>query len=268
MANIESGIYDIGYLDRMADRSSIIHKLDARAKVLTTIFFVIMVVSTDKYEIAGLVPFIIMPIILISLAGFSYSYFLHKLVLVSPFVLFVAIFNPYFDRVPLCNLGPITVSGGWVSFVSILLRFSLTVTAALVLIASTGFPQVCRALEQMGVPRVFTVQLLFLYRYIFVLMEEGVRMIRSHNLRSFGRKIQYSVYKHLAGNLLLRTIDRANRIHMAMLCRGFDGEIRTLHTNKFEKKDLIFVIATCSLLTIFRFVNLPQLGGTLFLRLF
>ncbi|MDH3347613.1 MAG: cobalt ECF transporter T component CbiQ [Desulfobulbaceae bacterium] len=268
MANIENGICDIGCLDRMADHNSIIHKLDARSKVLTTILFIIMVVSTNKYEIAGLVPFTLMPIILIALADFPFSFFLHKLILVSPFVLFVAIFNPFFDQAPLCKLGHFTISGGWVSFLSIILRFCLTVTAALVLIASTGFPQVCRALEQLGVPKVFTIQLLFLYRYIFVLLEEGTRMIRSHNLRSFGRKIHLRVYKHLAGNLLLRTLDRANRIHMAMLCRGFDGEIRSLNTDKFNRSDYIFTITTCSLVVIFRLVNLPQFAGTLFIRLF
>ena len=73
---------------------------------------------------------------------------------------------------------------GWISFASILLRFTLTVTAALTLIATTSFTGICMALEKMGCPRVFALQLLFLYRYLFVLVDEASRLIRARALRT------------------------------------------------------------------------------------
>ena len=65
----------------------------------------------------------------------------------------ITIFNPLFDQQTLLQLGPLAISGGWVSFVSILLRFALTVFAALILIATTSFTGVCMALERLGAPR-------------------------------------------------------------------------------------------------------------------
>ena len=54
-------------------------------------------------------------------------------------------------------------------------------------------------------------------------------MIRAHALRSFGhRRPRYRVFLQLLGNLLIRTIDRAERIHLAMLSRAFNGEIKVV----------------------------------------
>ena len=62
--------------------------------------------------------------------------------------------------------------------------------AALILIALTGFNAVCRALTRLGVPRLFVVQLLLFYRYIFVLVDEAERMEMARSLRSFDSQIQ------------------------------------------------------------------------------
>ena len=119
---------------------------------------------------------------------------------------------------------------GWVSYVSIMLRFMLTTAAALVLICTTGMNSVCMAIERLGAPDVFATQLLFLYRYIFVLAEEVLTMSRARSLRSFGsRGMGFRVYGQILGQLLLRTYARAQRIYNAMLCRGFDGHVRTAH---------------------------------------
>ena len=73
----------------------------------------------------------------------------------------------------------------------------------------------------------FATQLLLLYRYIFVLGEEALRMTRARSLRSFGRRgMGLRVYAQMLGQLLLRTYARAQRVYLAMLCRGFDGQVR------------------------------------------
>jgi cobalt/nickel transport system permease protein len=174
----------------------------------------------------------------------------------------VGIFNPVFDRAQLLEIGGVGISGGWVSFASILLRFSLTVSAALALIGVTGFATVCMALGRMGLPRAFSIQLLFLYRYLFVLTEEGLRMSRARSLRSFkGRGLGFAVYGSMLGQLLLRTMDRAQRIHRAMLCRGFDGELRLSRNLAFTARDLAFVAGWLAYFALVRSVNLPQLLG-------
>lgn len=265
MARIETALFDIGRLDVLSNQTSPVHRLDPRVKLLTTAAFVVTVVSFGKYEVGALIPLILFPVALISAGNLPAGYLLKKMLLVAPFAFVVAVFNPLFDRAVLVHLGPLAVSGGWVSFVSIMLRFGLTVSAALILIASTGFVGVCMALEKVGAPRIFAVQLLFLYRYIFVLIEEAARMTRARGLRSFnGRGKGMKVFGYMIGQLLLRTLDRAQRVHRAMVCRGFDGEIRLLRPLKIGGAEVRFFLFWCGFFLLVRFYNLPQLLGGFF----
>ena len=82
-----------------------------------------------------------------------------------------------------------------------MLRFLLTASAALVLTATTSFNGVCLALERLRVPDVFVTQLLLLYRYIFVLADEALRMARARSLRAVGRRgMGLRVYAQILGS--------------------------------------------------------------------
>lgn len=262
MANIESAFVDLGLLGALAGRDSIVHRLDPRVKVLTAAVFVLCVVSFDKYVIAAMLPFALFLSLILGLAGIPARFVLKRLALVAPFAVLLGLFNPFFDRQILLHLGPVGVSGGWVSFLSILLRFGLTVGAMLTLIAVTGFNGVCMAMEKMGMPKIFAVQLLLLYRYIFVLADEGQRIHRARALRSFdGRGTGITTYGHLIGGLLLRTLDRAQRIHLAMLCRGFDGTIRTSRPPRLVARDVLLFALSCLLLIAMRRYDCSLLLG-------
>jgi cobalt/nickel transport system permease protein len=232
--------------------------------VLTTLVFIVCVVSFGKYDISGLLPFLVYPLFLVVLGDLPLAYLLRKVILAAPFAVLIGIFNPLFDQDVLFRVGSVEISGGWVSFFSILLRFMMTVGAALILIASTGYHAVCMALEKMGVPQVFVVQLLFLYRYLFVLVDEASRMVRARSLRSFqGKGLGMRVFGSMAGHLLLRTMDRAQRIHLAMLCRGFDGNIRPFHPLKVRAWEVLFLLGWSALFVFMRYYNVPRFVGRL-----
>jgi cobalt/nickel transport system permease protein len=268
MATIESAFFDLSYLDTLATGNTVIHRLDPRIKVLMAALFVICVVSFDKYVIAAMFPFALFLTIIMGLGEIPAIYVIKKLVLASPFAIMIGIFNPFFDQQIVLHLGSIAVSGGWISFFSILLRFCLTVSAMLVLIATTGFNSVCMALEKLGIPKIFAVQLLMLYRYIFVLIAEGQRMYQARTIRSFqGRGMDMKTFTYFIGQLLLRTIDRGQRIHLAMLCRGFDGTIRTRQTLHFALRDLL-VFFICGILLIgMRRYDISNLLGQFFMEI-
>ena len=103
---LDNAFYDLGRLDLLAESSSSIHRLDPRAKVLTTFLFIVYVVSFDRYEVARLLPFFIYPAFLIGLANIPFAYLLRKLLIVVPFVLFIGIFNPVFDRLGRAAVAP------------------------------------------------------------------------------------------------------------------------------------------------------------------
>ena len=264
MASIYTAVLDLKTLDLMAHGDTAIHRLDARAKVLVTLFFILSVVSYNRYELTALFPFFVFPVVMTSLAGISPLYILRKIALLCPFVIAVGIFNPVFDRTILIQLGSLGISGGWISFASILMRSILTVGAAFILVAVTGFTAVCQALERLGMPQVFVVQLLFLYRYIFVLTEESGRASRARELRSCGRNGQgISSFGSLTGHLLLRTWQRAERIHMAMLARGFTGAFHASRQTRFGVPEICFVLVWFALFILLRLQNVSQLLGSL-----
>ena len=264
MTTIENNLFDIRTMDTLASGSTCLHRLDPRAKLITTLIFIGTVVSLGKYEISMMIPFVIYPVAMVVSADLPVLYLLKKILLVSPFALLIGIFNPLMDTAPLVQIGFLTLSGGWISFFSILIRFVLTVSAALILICLTGFNGVCMALEKLKVPAPFVVQLLFLYRYLFVLIEEASRMIRARSLRSFDSgRMQFKVFVPLLGQLLLRTLDRAQRIHLAMCCRGFDGHVRISRPMTFGYKETGFILFWSLFFILARCYNLPVHIGNL-----
>lgn len=264
MLGIDGSFLDFKRLDLLALRESAIHRLDARAKVLATLFFIVCVVSFDRYALAAMVPFFLFPVVLLTLADLPAGYLLKKVLVVLPFAFLVGMFNPLFDQAPLLQIGPLVIGGGWVSWASIVLRAMLTAGAALILVATTGFPAICAALERLGMPRIFAAQLLFLYRYIFVLTDEGVRVARARQLRSCGTQgLELRRFGPLLGHLLLRTWERAERIHMAMLARGFTGEMHARRQGHFGLRDVGFLLGWSLFFLALRLINLPHLLGLL-----
>jgi cobalt/nickel transport system permease protein len=263
MTFLERNFLDIRNLDLMARGITWIHRLDPRAKLITTLVFIVTVVSVDKYTIAQLIPFALYPVALISLANLPAGYFLKKICLVAPFAVLIGMFNPLIDRTVLVYIGSLGISGGWISFGSIMLRFGLTVGTALVLIGITSFSGLCLALEKLRVPRVFVVQLLFLYRYLFVLLDEAVRMSRARTLRTLDTAgPNLKTFGSMVGHLLLRATSRAERIHLAMLCRAFDGHIRLMKATTITMRDIFFVLGWSSLFLLFRLYNISEIIGS------
>ncbi len=264
MPKIDSGFFDIGYMDSLSRQKTFIHDLDPRTKLLTTLIFITFVVSYGKYELSTLFPFILYPVFLCSLGNIPYLFIIKRILLVSPLAIMIGIFNPLIDTQIYHVINGVEISGGWVSFFSILLRFILTVGSALSLIAVTGFSSVCMAMDKLGIPRVFTVQLMFLHRYLFVLIAEASRMVRASSLRKPDKKgMSFKVFGSLLGHLLLRTLDRAQRIHLAMHCRGFNGQVKTLKTLKLHLTDFFFFAGWVIVFIVFRLNNLSQLLGKL-----
>jgi cobalt/nickel transport system permease protein len=265
MASLEQEIYEFGQLDQMSYQDTPVHRLDPRAKVLTTLVFLVCVVSFGKYAVLPLLPFLIFPVVMASQGNIPGGFLLRKLLIVSPFAIVIGIFNPRLDQQVVFYLGSWGVSAGWISYLSILLRFTLTTLAALILIGTTSLTAICSGIERMGVPDVFATQLLFLYRYIFVLADEVLRMSRARALRSFGRKgMGITVYSNMLGHLLLRTYERAQRIYLAMTCRGFDGHVRTMRILNFTTRDTLFTLGWSAVFVVFRRFNVPLLLGQFF----
>lgn len=266
MPPLATALLDIKRLEEMAAADSPIHRLDARAKVMVTLIFSMTVISFDRYELSALFPFFVYPAAMIARSTLPPLFILRKVLLLCPFVLCVALFNPLLDRTVVMQFGSWGISGGWLSFCSIIIRSLLTVGAALILLGVTGFTAICQALEKLGVPQLFAVQLLFLYRYLFVLAEEGKRAAAARELRSFGNRGRgIRSYGSMIGYLMLRTWQRAERIHRAMLARGFAGEFHGRSCTRFGRAEAAHLAGWSAAFFCMRIENVASLLGRLVL---
>ncbi|MCO6401609.1 MAG: cobalt ECF transporter T component CbiQ [Verrucomicrobia bacterium] len=262
----ESRWLELGQMDDAARMDSAVHRLDPRAKILVTLALLVVVMSFSRYTLSALTPFLSYPLVLIALSRVPLLPLARKLLWAAPFALLVGAFNPLFDREPMLHLGGWTISGGWISFANIGIRFVLTVSAALVLIATTGMHRLCAGMERLAVPRVLVAQMLFLYRYLFVVSGEGSRMVRAAQLRAGASALSLRVYGTLVGMLLLRSLDRAERVHQAMLARGFEGSLRRLDAHSFGWREAAFVLGWLSFFAVARVWNLATLLGSAAMR--
>lgn len=265
MSRIDAALRDLRSLEALAGRDTPLARIDARAKVLVTLAYCVLVVSFDRYTVAALLPLAAYPLLLSAWGDVPAAPVLRKLLLAAPFAVMVGIANPVLDRAPILLFGETAIAGGWISFISILLRFALTVSAALVLVAGTGMHALCAALGRFGVPSVLTAQLLFLFRYAFVLGAEAARMATARELRGGGRRARLAEWAPLLGHLLLRAFERAQRIHLAMTARGFDGEVRSLRELRWGPRDTLFTLGWLAFFLLARAVDLPQALGRLVL---
>lgn len=266
MVKIASRWIDLRYLDNLSAQNTVIHRLDPSVKLITTLIFIVITSSFPKYEVTALIPLIFFPLALVLLGNLPWKHLLKRLLLVAPFVVLLGMFNPLFDQTPVMQIHSMLITGGWLSFLSITLRFTLTVSAALILVATTGMNAICAALSRMGVPKVIVTQLLIMYRYLHVLLDEVVRAMQAYSLRSFhGARIHYRAWGSLLGQLLMHTLERARRIYQAMLCRGFEGDIRILRTNKTGAADIAYAVGWVAFFLLARFFNIPHVLGNILL---
>jgi len=188
--------------------------------------------------------------------------------MVAPFALFVGIFNPLLDRAVVAQIAGVGIREAGSRLLRSCCGSYWTTSSALALVATTSMSGVCAALERLGLPDVLATQLLLLYRYIFVLGEETMRMARARALRSFGRRgMGMRVYVNMLGYLLLRTYAHAQRLYQAMLARGFDGRVRVLRRLQFDGRDVAYMLGWSAAFVLFRLVNVPLLLGGLLTEL-
>lgn len=137
------------------------------------------------------------------------------------------------------NFGGLGISGeGLVRFGSTLGRAGVALSAAVVLVSTTRFPELLEALRTLRMPRAVTTSLGLAYRLLYVTMDELERMRRAAKSRNLGAGAtrRRHVLASVATAALRRSLDRGERTHRAMLARGFTGDIVSLHDSEIDTR--------------------------------
>jgi len=250
------------YIDKFAYQDSPIHRLDSRLKFVVVLVFSAVVISLPRTSPFILACYAVGPFTMLVLGKVPLKFVFKHILLISPFVLVLSLSCPLYDNRPLTvSFGPFTCEStlGWMRCFTILAKFVVTMSALIGLISTTRFSDLLTGLQKLGLPRLLVMQLGFLYRYIFVLIDKAHHILRARagrSIRNLALKTELKVAAAMVGSLLVRSIDTAEHINIAMQARGFSGKWRTLTETHIRRADYIFVFAAaCFLLGLHLFVR-------------
>ncbi len=264
MNKLSNAIYEIHSIDELANKDQWVNRIHPLVKLLITVFYIVMVVSFHKYQLEGIIGMVIYPIILFVIGDISFTDSLGRLRIVLPLICVVGIWNPFFDRNPILIFAGISISGGAISFLTLCLKGILAVFASYLLIVTTSIEKICYAMRLLHIPKLFVTQILFIYRYVTVLLEEANRIMQAYSLRAPNQKgIHFKVWGSLIGQLLLRSVDKAEIIYESMCLRGYVGEFDHIPVVKVRWSDIFYFIGWLSFFAVMRLVPVFELIGNL-----
>jgi cobalt/nickel transport system permease protein len=244
-------------------QDSLWHQLDPRVKLVLTLAFVLCVSLTP----VGAWPIYILLLALVLsasiLAELGPAFVLRRAWVALPFALAALPLLVTVKGTPLLSIpvGPwhLSVSAaGLARFASIALRSWLSVQMAILLTATTPLPDLLLAMRSLRLPKLLIAILGLMWRYLGVLGDEALRMIRAREARSgswnerSGGTLGWRarVTGAMAGSLFLRGYERSERIYNAMLARGYDGTIRSFPLQPVPAKERVLLVAALLLLSV------------------
>jgi cobalt/nickel transport system permease protein len=252
--------------DRYHGAHSPVHRLDPRVKVILTFSFILSnLLLPDGAWIGFALSWVL--VLLTSLAStLGIGYTLKRSLIALPFALAAATVLFSIPGQPLAQLqiGPlhlVVTDTGLLRFTSILVRSWLSIQMAVLLVATTQFPDLLHALRHLYVPGVLVSIISFMYRYLFVLADEAMRLLRAREARSAaasgrdgGGTLAWRarVAGNMAGQLFLRSYERSDRIYNAMLARGYSGTLLTINPHTMRGQDWVVLLITLLLLFSFQ----------------
>lgn len=267
MGKIDSAIREIHQVDSLASRDSLLTGIAALPKLLVTLIYIVCVVSFNKYDLQGVASMIVYPLVLMIVDEIALGQTLRRLRVVLLVVCAVGIANPFFDRQIVFTIGSVAVSGGVVSMITLILKGVFTVLAGFLLVSSTPIEAICGALRQIHVPKIFVTLILLINRYIVVLLQEGHRMSQAYALRAPGQKgIEWHVWGSFIGQMLLRSMDRAQVLYESMTLRGFDGEYTGDTPGKISGSGVGYLILWSVVILALRIFPVFALAGKVFVK--
>jgi cobalt/nickel transport system permease protein len=246
----------VSTFDRYQQGTSLMHRLDPRVKVVLTLLFIVSnVLLPDGVWIAFGAAWLVL---LVSnwAAHFSFGYLFKRSFIALPFALAAITVIFVQPGAPLASWAwvgrTITISdAGVIRFASIVIRSWLSVQAAILLTATTQFPDLMHALRHLRVPAILIAIISFMYRYLFVLADEAMRLMRAREARSarlvadgkHGGTVLWraKVTGSMVGQLFVRSFDRSDKVYNAMLARGYRGQLLTMNPHVMRQPDWLFL---------------------------
>ena len=232
--------------DHLPERDSVLRRLDPRWKLAALVPAALVVAGLRTLPALGVAC--AGSLALAALGRLPARWLLRRLGGIALVVCLFAAFLPFLPAAgPVWDVGPVRLhQHGLEAAARLCLKVVTLLTLALVLWATGPPAETFKAARALRVPGVFIQLTLLTYRYLFLLAEELGRLRTALRVRGYRNRPNLHSYRtvgHVAGTLLVRSYERAERVGQAMRCRGFDGQFRSLAAARTRAADVLFFAA-------------------------
>ena len=244
--------------EQFAQGDSLLHRRNPKAKIIAAVAFV-SVAATSNSFIVTVVSFIF-GLALFSLTNLPVRLVLKRMIAVNIFTFFLWLTLPltYGGR-EFITMGPLTLSREGLQLAALItLRTNAIILAIIALLGTSRIANIGHALEALRFPKKLCFILLFSYRYVFVIYQEYRRLVRAAQMRCFVPATTIHTYRtfgYLFGMTLVKSWNRASRVHQAMILRGFNGQLIPLSKDIYTTEDTVFLSTILALTTILAMLN-------------
>lgn len=219
--------------ERWSRGSSVLHSLDARAKLITVVAVLAFIGTAHAWNAQHFLFYAALAGIAVTASRLPVAGLLRRVAVILPFT-FTFSLAAWFS------------SGDLTRAATLLSRSAVSAVFVILLSGVTSMPALLDAAGRLGAPRVLTTITQFLYRYLFLLLEQAVRVRQAALCRG---GLRWDASAGAAAALFTASEERAERIHQAMLARGFAGRFLTLDPPRWRAADTCLVAATGLLLS-------------------
>jgi len=236
-----------------ASVDSLIHHLDPRVKIVLVFLFSVVVAVSTRFVV--LVSALALGVCVTWLGRVPIKGLLRRLAPVNMLIIFLWFFLPFtVEGEPLFSVGPLVGTHEGVLYAArISIKSNVIMIMLIALVASTSILTLGHAMHELRVPKKIVHLFFFTYRYIHVIHREYLRLVNAMKVRGFrpGTNMHtYKTFAYLVGMILVRSSDRAQRVHNAMLCRGFRGNLYSLSEFSLKARDVISLILMLALILV------------------
>lgn len=219
------------FIDEYAHLNGVLQQLDARMKIIVFFIYILLVNLTPVNHFFSFVYYALIILAWITLARIPLKQIIKKSLLISPPVLIFSALVFFYKH------------GLFFSLFSLIKTYLSLLTMTL-LILTTDFNYFLKALRALKIPALFVTIFSFMYRYLFIISDELMRLNMAREGRTIKKqkKFQIRVMANIIGVLFVQSYEKSERVYHAMLARGFEGStVKTIDNLQLTKKDYIFL---------------------------
>lgn len=244
--------------ERFAQGNSLLHRRDPKGKIIAAVAFVSVSATSNSFIVA--VVSLILGFSLFFLTNLPVRLVLKRMVAINTFTFFLWLTLPLtYGGGEFITMGPLSLSIDGLQLAALItLKTNAIILSIIALLGTTRIANIGHALEALHCPKKLCFILLFSYRYVFVIYQEYRRLVRAAQMRCFVPATTIHTYRtfgYLFGMTLVKSWNRATRVHQAMVLRGFNGQLIPLSEDKHTTGDTVFLSTLLTLSTILAMLN-------------